>query len=155
MTGTNHLAFDQLLPRIEDAARALTDARCDVVVFHCTANSMEGGKTGEEQILATLARAGAPRATTTITAIQRAFSTLGARRIVLVTPYSASTTEHEAEFLREAGYDIFTFEMRGQGDSTKPTDYEPLQWVTNLDMHANRCKQQPGKLQYQANEQAH
>ena len=61
MTGTNHLAFDQLLPRIEDAARALTDARCDVVVFHCTANSMEGGKTGEEQILATLAQAGAPR----------------------------------------------------------------------------------------------
>ena len=100
MTGANHLAFDQLLPRIEDATRALIDARCDVVVFHCTANSMEGGKTGEEQILAALARAGAPRATTTITAIQRAFDALGARRIVLVTPYSASTTEHEADFLR-------------------------------------------------------
>ena len=102
MTGTNHLAFDQLLPRIEDAARALTDARCDVVVFHCTANSMEGGKTGEEQILATLAQAGAPRVTTTITAIQRALSALGARRIVLITPYSVSTTEHEADFLRKA-----------------------------------------------------
>jgi maleate isomerase len=108
MTGTNHLAFDQLLPRIEDAARALTDARCDVVVFHCTANSMEGGKTGEEQILATLAQAGAPRVTTTITAIQRAFSALGARRIVLITPYSASTTEHEADFLRKAGYDVLS-----------------------------------------------
>ena len=108
MTGANRLPFDQLLRRIEDAARALTDARCDVVAFHCTANSMEGGRTGEEQILATLARAGAPRATTTITAIQRAFGTLGARRIVLVTPYSASTTEHEAEFLREAGYDVLS-----------------------------------------------
>ena len=108
MTGNNHLAFDQLLPRIEDAARALTDARCDVVVFHCTANSMEGGKTGEEQILAALGQAGAPRASTTITAIQRAFSTLGARRIVLITPYSASTTEHEADFLRKAGYDVLS-----------------------------------------------
>ena len=108
MTGTNRLAFDQLLPRIEDAARALTDARCDVVVFHCTANSMEGGKTGEEQILATLAQAGAPRATTTITAIQRAFSALGARRIVLITPYSVSTTEHEADFLRKTGYDVLS-----------------------------------------------
>jgi maleate isomerase len=67
---------------------------------------MEGGKDGEQQILATLARAGAPHATTTITAIQRAFEALGAKRIVLITPYSAATTEHEAEFLRQAGYDV-------------------------------------------------
>jgi maleate isomerase len=108
MTGPNRVAFDQLLPRIEDAARALTDARCDVVAFHCTANSMEGGRSGEEQILAALAQAGAPRATTTITAIQRAFSALGARRMVLITPYSVSTTEHEAEFLRDAGCDVLS-----------------------------------------------
>ena len=106
MTGANHLAFAELLPRIEEAARALLDARCDVVAFHCTANSMEGGKSGEQQILATLARAGAAHATTTITAIQRAFDALGARRIVLITPYSAETTEHEAEFLRHAGYEV-------------------------------------------------
>ena len=106
MTGGNRLAFDQLLPRIEEATRALVDARCDVIAFHCTANSMEGGQDGEQQILATLSRAGAPHATTTITAIQRAFGVLGARRIVLITPYSATTTEHEAEFLRQAGYDV-------------------------------------------------
>ena len=108
MTGANHLTTEQLLPRIEDAASALVDARCDVVAFHCTANSMEGGKAGEAEILATLARAGAARATTTITAIQRAFDALGARRIVLVTPYSAQTTEHEAAFLRAAGYEVLS-----------------------------------------------
>jgi maleate isomerase len=108
MTGANHLGFDELLPRIEEATRALVDARCDVVAFHCTANSMEGGKAGEQQILAALARAGAARATTTITAIQRALDALAARRIVLVTPYSAQTTEHEAEFLRGAGYDVLS-----------------------------------------------
>ena len=108
MTGANHLAFDQLLPRVDEAARALVDARCDVVAFHCTANSMEGGKAGEDEILATLARAGAPHATTTITAIQRAFDALNAKRIVLITPHSASTTEHEAEFLRGAGYDVLS-----------------------------------------------
>ena len=106
MTGAHHLTTERLLPRIEEAARALIDARCDVVAFHCTANSMEGGKDGERQILATLARAGATRATTTITAIQRAFDALGARRVVLVTPYTARTTQHEAEFLRRAGYDV-------------------------------------------------
>src|SRR5258708_6894441 len=108
MTGANHPAFDELLSRIEEAARALVDARCDVVAFHCTANSMEGGAEGEQHILASLARAGAPRATTTITAIQRAFDALGARRIVLITPYSESTTEHEAEFLCQAGYDVLS-----------------------------------------------
>jgi maleate isomerase len=113
MTGANHLAFDQLLPRIEQAACALMDARCDVLAFHCTANSMEGGKTGEEAILAALTRAGADHATTTITAIARAFDALDARRIVLVTPYKAATTEHEAAFLREVGVDVLV--ARGFG----------------------------------------
>jgi maleate isomerase len=108
MTGANRLAFDELLPRIEEAACTLMDARCDVVAFHCTANSMQGGKAGEDDILAVLARTGAARATTTITAIARAFDALAAKRIVLITPYSASTTEHEAEFLRHAGYDVIS-----------------------------------------------
>jgi maleate isomerase len=106
MTGANHLAFDDLLPRAEEAARALVDARCDAIAFHCTANSMEGGKDGEARILAALARAGAVHTTTTITAIQRAFDALGARRIVLITPYSAEATEHEAAFLRQSGYEV-------------------------------------------------
>jgi maleate isomerase len=108
MTGDNRLAFDALLPRIEDATQALVDARCEIVAFHCTANSVEGGSEGEQQILETLARAGASRATTTITAIQRAFDALGARCIVLITPYSESTTEHEAGFLRAASYDVLS-----------------------------------------------
>ena len=108
MTGANHCALDRLLPRIEEAGRALVDARCEVVAFHCTANSMEAGTAGERQILAALARAGAPRATTTITAVQRALDSLAARRIVLITPYGEATTEHEAQFLRQAGYDVLS-----------------------------------------------
>jgi uncharacterized protein len=38
------------------------------------------------------------------------------------------------EFLREAGYDIFTFEMRGQGDSPAQSTYAPLQWVTDFEV---------------------
>ena len=38
------------------------------------------------------------------------------------------------DFLREAGYDIFTFEMRGQGDSPAQPGYEPLQWVTDFEI---------------------
>jgi maleate isomerase len=106
MTGPHHVALDALLPRIAEATATLTDARCEVVAFHCTATSMEDGMAGEERVLATVAQAGAPRATTTATALRRAFDALGARRIVLVTPYSAKTTAEEAEFLRAAGYEV-------------------------------------------------
>src|SRR6266850_2856556 len=106
MTGPHHVALDDLLPRIEEATRTLTDAKCDVVAFHCTATSMEEGMNGEERVLAAVTRAGAPRATTTATAIRRAFAALGVRRIVLVTPYSVETTAEEAAFLRAAGCEV-------------------------------------------------
>ena len=106
MTGPHHASLDQLLPRIEDATRTLVDARCGVVAFHCTATSMQEGMDGETRVLAALARAGAARTTTTATAIRNAFNALGARRIVLVTPYSAETTAEEAAFLQAAGCEV-------------------------------------------------
>jgi pimeloyl-ACP methyl ester carboxylesterase len=38
------------------------------------------------------------------------------------------------EHLREAGYDIFTFEPRSQGESEQQSGYEPLQWVTEYEV---------------------
>ncbi len=38
------------------------------------------------------------------------------------------------EKLIEAGYDVFAFEPRCQGDSDKDPNYEPLQWVTDRDV---------------------
>src|SRR5438270_717442 len=35
---------------------------------------------------------------------------------------------------RAAGYDVFTFEPRSQGDSDKQPGYEPLQWVTDYEV---------------------
>jgi maleate isomerase len=106
MTGPNRGPLDAVMPRIEEATRALTDARCAVVAFHCTANSMQEGRDGEARILAAMTRAGAPHATTTATAVRCAFAALGTRRMVLITPYDQATTDHEAEFLHEAGFEV-------------------------------------------------
>jgi maleate isomerase len=106
MTGPNRAPLAAVLPRIEEATRALTDARCEVVAFHCTANSMDEGRGGEERILAAVTAAGAAHATTTATAIRRAFDVLRARKVVLITPYDQRTTDHETEFLHEAGYQV-------------------------------------------------
>jgi maleate isomerase len=106
MTGPHHVPLDSLLPRVEEATRTLMDAKCDVVCFHCTAASTEAGLAGEERALAAVTRGGAPRATTTATALRNAFAALGARRLVLLTPYDAGTTAEEAAFLASAGYDV-------------------------------------------------
>ena len=62
---------------------------------------MEEGQGGEARILAAVAGSGARHATTTATAIRRALDALGARKIVLVTPYTQAVTDHEAEFLND------------------------------------------------------
>jgi maleate isomerase len=118
MTGPHHAPLDRLLPRVEEAAATLRDARCDPIVFHCTANSTGEGKEGEERLLAALARAGAPRASSTASAIRHAFDALAARRVVLITPYDAKTTEEEAAFLQDAGYDV----LRAQGFALDGSD---------------------------------
>lgn len=106
MTGAHRVAIDALLPRVMDAAATLLDARCDVIAFHCTANSTSEGLEGEAKLLAGLARAGAPRVTSTATAIRHALLALAARRIVLLTPYGAHVTEEEAQFLGKAGFQV-------------------------------------------------
>jgi len=36
--------------------------------------------------------------------------------------------------LRDAGYDIFTFDFRNHGESEAQPDYQPLQWVSNREL---------------------
>jgi len=40
--------------------------------------------------------------------------------------------------LREVGYDVFTFDFRGHGQSECAPDYTPRQWVTDRDVHDMR-----------------
>jgi uncharacterized protein len=49
----------------------------------------------------------------------------GSKRYTCV-PYGKS--------LVEAGYDVFSFETRSQGESDTQPNYEPLQWVTNYEV---------------------
>jgi len=40
--------------------------------------------------------------------------------------------------LREAGYDVFTFDFRGHGQSESEPGYTPRQWVTDRELHDMR-----------------
>ncbi len=43
------------------------------------------------------------------------------------------------EDLLVAGYDVFTWEPRNQGDSDRQPGYDPLQWVTQYELHDVRA----------------
>src|SRR5215471_11788012 len=68
MTGPHHVPVGELVPRVVEATGALADAGCDAIVFHCTAASMEGGLSGERQVLEAMQSATHAITTTTATA---------------------------------------------------------------------------------------
>ena len=119
MTGVHRVAIEGLVPRLMKAAAMLSDARCDVIAFHCTANSTSEGAAGEAKLSSALRQAGARLVTTTATAIRHALESLRARRIVLLTPYSEQVTDEEAEFLHMSGFQVLYargFELKGSDE---------------------------------------
>ncbi len=95
-----------LLPEVVQAAQLLADARCDLIVFHCTASSMEAGMKAEREIAGAIEKATGRKSTTTASAVLAAFRSLGITKVVLVSPYPASTNQHEVRFLAEAGIQV-------------------------------------------------
>jgi maleate isomerase len=117
MTGPHRRPLAELLPRVRDVAATLDDAGCAAVAFHCTANSTDEGLEGEERILQALREAVRGEVTTTATAIRRALDAHRARKIVLITPYTAAMTAHEAEYLDAAGYEVVAQVAKDLGGS--------------------------------------
>ena len=116
MTGPHHVGLEKLMPRIVEAAGALTDAKCEVITFHCTVSSMEEGPEGEQRVLDALLKGGAKQAATTATAIRAALDVLKTKRIAFITPYDAHKTADEAKFLEAIGYQVVFhkgFDMAG------------------------------------------
>jgi maleate isomerase len=88
----------------EAAALILPDGSLDVVCYACTSGSIV---IGEERVFAELMR-GAPgaKATSLITGVIRALRALGARRLVVATPYLDEINALEADYLEAAGFEL-------------------------------------------------
>ncbi len=105
MTGKYSKGLAPLLVDVERAAAALADAKCDLIVFHCTANSMEHGPEGEQKILEAVRRGSGAEAMSTAQAVVEALRVSGIRKMVLVTPYVQSHNDHEIEYLSALGFE--------------------------------------------------
>lgn len=129
LTGPHRVPLGDLYPRIVEAAQALADARCDIVVFHCTASAMEAGLEAERRVVDLIQDATGRQACTTATAVLAAFQALGARRLVLVSPYTQETNQHELAFLAEADLEVLRDRALALGGSDAYIAAPPALWL--------------------------
>ena len=106
MTGKFRKPLSELKKSLTEAAEALSDVKPAVIVFHCTANSMENGLAHEAAIVETIEKASGCPTITTAQALTQAFDQVGIKKLVLISPYVKETNEHEVKYLGEAGYTV-------------------------------------------------
>ena len=106
MTGKYRKPLNELKPALVEAAEALSDVDPGIIVFHCTANSMENGLAHEAAIVEIIQEASGCPTLTTAQAITHAFNHFAIRKLVLISPYVQATNEHEVHYLKEAGYTV-------------------------------------------------
>ncbi len=106
ITNTSLLAQAELLAPA--AAQLLPDNSLDVICYACTSGSLV---IGEQRVFRELNK-GAPgaEATSLITGVIGALRALGARRIVVATPYLDEINQREAEYLEQAGFEVIYIE---------------------------------------------
>lgn len=106
MTGKFRKPLAELKRPLIEAAEALSDLNPSVIVFHCTANSMENGLAHEKAIVDIVEQASGCPTITTAQALTQAFNHFGIKKLVLISPYVKATNQLEVNYLNETGYTV-------------------------------------------------
>ena len=124
LRGSSEAELSKMLDRLEEAAGLLADARPGLIGFHCTAVSTFAPERAGE-IPARMTRATGLPAVTTADAILAALEALGAKRILLVTPYIAAVHEREIAFLAAHGCAVVGGGMMGINTNAEMAQIPP------------------------------
>jgi len=127
MTGKFRKPLGELQKSLAEAAEALSDVKPAMIVFHCTANSMENGLAHEAAIVEIIQQASGCPTISTAQAITQAFDQVGIKNLVLISPYVKATNEHEVKYLKEAGYTV-VHELGLGLESHAYAEVTPDQW---------------------------
>jgi maleate isomerase len=124
LRGSSEAELSKMLYRLEEAAGLLADARPGLIGFHFTAVSTFAPERAGE-IPARMTRATGLPAVTTADAILAALEALGAKRILLVTPYIAAVHEREIAFLAAHGCAVVGGDMMGINTNAEMAQIPP------------------------------
>ncbi|MBA7678779.1 Arylmalonate decarboxylase [subsurface metagenome] len=85
----------------------------DVIGFACTAASFIGGVEHDKEIIVGIEKATGKPATTTATAVAEGLEALGAKKIILVSPYPEDITDIEMKYFADQGFETVYHESLG------------------------------------------
>ena len=136
MTGQWNRPLSALGDDIQRAAGALADAKCDIIVFHCTGHAMEEGPDGDARTRALIKKATGTEAISTASAIQQALGALQLKRLILLTPYDQDTNDHEIDYIRQIGLTVVHDVALALPGSDQYLAEPPERWVALAVEHA-------------------
>lgn len=136
MTGKWNRPLAALGDDIQRAAGALADAKCDIIVFHCTGHAMEEGPEGDARTRELIKRATGIEAMSTAAAIAEALAALNLKRLILLTPYDQDTNDHEIDYLRQLDITVVHDVALALPGSDQYLAEPPERWVALAVEHA-------------------
>ncbi len=119
----------QLTGSITEAASALSDVDPALIVFHCTASSMEEGLAAESGLMELIRETTGRPAVSTGQAVREALEHLGTKRLVMISPYVEQTNLHEVSYLEEAGFQLIHQLGLGLSGASQYLKITPEDWV--------------------------
>ncbi len=128
LTGSSEQELRAMAEGVEDAARLLADARVGQIAFNCTAVSTFS-KEMEGSIKRRIAQATGRTPLTTSEALVAALRALGARRIVLLTPYIVAVNRRETAFLTGEGFEVLREHGLGIDGNAEMAALPPETWI--------------------------
>ena len=122
---TTRILFEKVDPkgltemseRVAEGAALLGKAGQDIIVFPCTTGSLIKGYGYDLELCEQIkAASGVKKAMTTSTALVRALKAIGARKLVVTTPYSPEVDQVEKKFLEDNGFEVLDIKGLGYTD---------------------------------------
>ncbi len=128
LTGSSEADLLAMTENVEDAASLIADAQANLVLFHCTAVSTFSTAL-EAQVLERVRQASGLPATATSEAITAALRAVGARRIVMLSPYVDAINRREEAYFSGAGFEVIGNVGLGKLDANAMMAVTPEEWV--------------------------
>jgi maleate isomerase len=127
LTGSTEEELLGMTENIEEASLLLADTEPHRILFHCTAVTTFDSNI-VDRIRDRITRATGIPATVTSEALIAAFRALGARRLVMVTPYIEPVNEREVAFLTHHGLTVLREHGLGLPGGKEFATVEPAAW---------------------------
>ena len=128
LRGSSEAELLAMAQNVEDAARLLAHARVGLIAFNCTAVSTYS-KALEADIRRRIEQAAGIPALATSGALVHALKTLGASRIVLLTPYLREVNQREVAFLQQEGVEVLSETGLGLDTNTEMAALPAHTWL--------------------------